>query len=85
MSTFQVELKKVVDDSYDIEIGFELMDKLIEDLKAGLVGNIHKFAIVTDSTVKELYGDTLLKKVREAGYGASCFISRQERKVKPEA
>ena len=34
MSTFQVELKKVVDDSYEIEIGFGLEDKLIEDIKA---------------------------------------------------
>ena len=36
MSTFNVELKKVVDDSYDIEIGFSLEEKLILDLKAGL-------------------------------------------------
>ena len=32
MSTFNVELKKVVDDSYDIEIGFELMDISISDV-----------------------------------------------------
>ena len=34
MGTFNVELKKIVDDSYDIEIGFHLEDKLISDLKA---------------------------------------------------
>jgi hypothetical protein len=44
MGTFNVELKKIVDDSYDIEIGFHLEDKLISDLKAGLVGKINKFA-----------------------------------------
>ena len=33
MSTFNVELKKVVDDSYEIEIGFDLEDKLVKDLK----------------------------------------------------
>ena len=38
MSNFKVELKKVVDDSYEIEIGYELEQKLIDDLKAGLVG-----------------------------------------------
>ena len=54
MSTFNVELKKVVDDSYEIEIGFDLEDKLVKDLKSGLVGNIKKFALVTDSNVKEL-------------------------------
>ena len=56
MSTFNVELKKVVDDSYDIEIGFSLEEKLILDLKAGLVGNIKKYVVVTDSVVKDLYG-----------------------------
>ena len=32
MSTFNVELKKVVDDSYEIEIGFDLQQKLITDI-----------------------------------------------------
>ena len=35
MSVFQVELKKVVDDSYEIEIGYQLQEKLIVDLKNG--------------------------------------------------
>ena len=51
MSTFNVELKKVVDDSYEIEVGHGLEQKLISDINAGLVGNIKKFAVVTDSTV----------------------------------
>ena len=46
MSNFKVELKKVVDDSYEIEIGYELEQKLIDDLKAGLVGKISKFVVV---------------------------------------
>ena len=50
MSVFQVELKKVVDDSYEIEIGYQLENRLIEDLKNGLVGKIKKFAVITDST-----------------------------------
>ena len=37
---FYCELKKVVDDSYDIEIGHDLQDTLINDLKNGLLGNI---------------------------------------------
>ena len=52
MSNFKVELKKVVDDSYEIEIGYELEQKLIDDLKAGLVGKISKFVVVTDSNVR---------------------------------
>ena len=33
MSKFYVELKKVVDDSYDIEVGRNLFDTLVKDLK----------------------------------------------------
>ena len=35
MSVFNVELKKVVDDSYDIEMGYRLEDQLVEDLETG--------------------------------------------------
>ena len=45
MSTFNVELKRVVDDTYDIEIGYDLSSKLVSDIDAGLVGNIRKFAV----------------------------------------
>ena len=55
MSICNVELKKVIDDSYEIEIGFDLMDKLVDDLKSGLVGKINKFVIITDDNVKKLY------------------------------
>ena len=40
MSVFNVELKRVVDDTYDIEIGYELENKLIEDIENGLIGKI---------------------------------------------
>ena len=46
MSTYNVQLKRVVDDSYEIEIGFGLQDKLISEIKNGLVGNIKKFVVV---------------------------------------
>ena len=74
MSTFQVELKKVVDDSYEIEIGFQLQNKLIADIKNGLVGKVKKFAVVTDSTVKELYADGILNGLVDAGYQADLFV-----------
>ena len=32
MSTFNVELKRVVDDTYDIEIGYDLSSKLVLSL-----------------------------------------------------
>ena len=46
MATFQVELKRVVDDSYPIEIGFDLMDHLAEDMKNGLLGGKQKLAVI---------------------------------------
>lgn len=82
MSTFNVELKKVVDDSYEIEIGFDLEDKLVKDLKSGLVGNIKKFALVTDSNVKELYGEKIYEKIKEAGYNADLFVFEAGEKSK---
>ena len=82
MSILNVELKKVVDDSYEIEIGFELEDKLISDLKGGLAGNIHKFAIVTDSIVKELYAEKILAKLTEAGFQADLFVFEAGEKQK---
>lgn len=74
MGTFNVELKKVVDDSYDIEIGFGLEDMLINDLKNGLVGNINKFAIITDSIVENLYAVPILNKLKAAGFIADLFV-----------
>lgn len=73
MSIFDVELKKVVDDSYEIETGFHLEEKLMEDLKNGLVGKIHKFAVITDSIVKDLYADNICHMLQAAGYEAQLF------------
>ena len=66
MSIFNVELKKVVDDTYDIEIGYELSDTLVSDLKNGLVGKIKKFAIITDTNVEEEYAKPIQKKMQAA-------------------
>ena len=73
MSVFNVELKKVVDDSYEIEVGHELQQKLISDIKAGLVGNIRKFAVVTDSSVKELYAEKICALLAESGYACDLI------------
>lgn len=74
MGSFRVDLKKVVDDSYDIEIGYELENKLIADIKNGLVGNINKYAVVTDSNVKDLYADKICDLLKEAGYKADIIV-----------
>lgn len=74
MSTFGVSLKKLVDDSYDIEIGFALGSKLIKDLKAGLVGNIKKFAVITDSNVEKLYAEKIVSLLEYAGLTVNTFV-----------
>ena len=74
MSIFQVELKKVIDDSYDIEIGYGLEQKLLEDLRGGLVGKIKKFALITDSNVKELFGKKIYDLLTEAGFQVHLFV-----------
>lgn len=89
MAIFNVELKKVVDDSYEIEIGFGLEDTLISDLKNGLAGDITRFAVITDSIVKDLYGEKILAKLKDAGYRVDLFIfeageKQKTRKTKEE-
>lgn len=74
MGIFNVELKKEVNDSYEIEIGFELEDKLISDIKNGLVGNINRFALVSDSIVNNLYAKKILSKLIKVGYHADLFV-----------
>ena len=77
MGKFQVELRRVVDDSYEIEIGFGLADKLVSDLQDGLVRTnqsaVSKFAVVTDSNVRELYAEPIAEKLRAAGFKADLF------------
>lgn len=85
MSVFDVQLKKVVDDSYDIEIGFELEDKLISDLQNGLIGKVKKFAVITDSVVKELYADNIVKKLIDSGYNTDLFVFEAGEKSKTRA
>ena len=82
MGIFNVELKKVVDDSYKIEIGFHLEDTLINDLKNGLVGNISKFALITDSIVENLYAKDILERLKKEGYTADLFVFEAGEKQK---
>ncbi len=70
---FHVSLKKVVDDSYDIAIGYGLKETLISDIKGGFLGKIKRFAVVTDDQVKPLYADPIVSALKDAGYEAVCF------------
>lgn len=85
MSTFNVELKKVVDDSYDIELGYELYDSLISDIQNGLVGKIKKFAVVTDDIVEPLYARPIADKLEHAGFAVKIFSFPNGEKSKVRA
>ncbi len=74
MGIFNVDLKKVVDDSYEIEIGYELENQLIKDLETGLVGNVKRFAVITDNHVSELYAKPICEKILEAGFKTDLFV-----------
>ena len=73
MSTLRVTLKKEVDSSYEIEIGSGLVQKLIEDLKAGLCRSANRYAVITDETVLPLYGNAVEKALKDAGFSAELF------------
>ena len=74
MAVFQVELKKVVDDSYSIEIGTNLSGQLAADVSAGLFGGVKKLAVITDDIVEGLYAQNILKGLRQAGFAAELFV-----------
>ncbi len=71
MHTIRINLKRSIDDSYDILIGNKITDLMIRELKETPFGN--KYAIITDDNVKKHYGDELLKKIRKAGIDCSLI------------
>lgn len=85
MKTLRLELKKVVDDSYDIAVGFDLRQELVNDMKAGLAGNIRKLAVITDSNVKTLYGDDIADRLRGAGFDVKLYYFEAGEKSKVRA
>lgn len=85
MSNFRVELKKVVDDSYDVQIGQNLIGTLVEDIKNGLSQGKKKFAVITDTNVEPLYGAPILEALKEAGYACDMFVFPAGEKSKVRA
>ena len=71
---FNVSLKSVVDDSYDIEIGYGLGGALVSDLSAGLVGSRKRLAVITDDTVEKLYAGEIMQKLADAGFKPELFV-----------
>ena len=71
MEKIRVKLRISEDKSYDLLIGEGLLERIPGDVKeAGLA---HRFAIVTDSNVEELYGNTLYGGFTGAGLNAKLI------------
>jgi 3-dehydroquinate synthase len=66
-----LDLRRTVDESYDILIGYGLLEHIPVDLKISPLGN--KYAIITDSEIRDLYGRKLLEKLEGEGIKA-CLI-----------
>lgn len=66
-----LNLRRVLDESYDIIIGYNLLERIPLDLKENPIGD--KYAIITDSSIRGLYGETLLNSFLEEGISA-CLI-----------
>ncbi len=84
MSLFECKLVKTVDDSYDIEIGRALTDKLVSEIAEGKLGKIKKLAVVTDTNVMPLYAEDIVKKLRDNGLTAElfCFPAGEKSKTR---
>jgi 3-dehydroquinate synthase len=74
MQTERIELKRVIDDSYDISIGWKLDSLLIEDLKAGIVEDVSKYVLISDSNVAPLYAKPLLDRMIKEGFKADLLV-----------
>ncbi len=66
-----MNLKREIDESYDIIIEQNCIRRIAEDLSEKKIGN--KYAIITDSIVQELYGQTLLQELENLKTKA-CLI-----------
>ena len=73
MAIFTVQLKKVIDDSYPIEIGHHLENSLVTDVVQGMFGGIRKLAVITDDTVRPLYAAHIADLLTEAGFYTMIF------------
>jgi len=69
----RVPLRRTVDESYDIEIGEDLFEQVLQDLRARILPGANRIAIITDGKVRARYGEKLLGRLRGGGLDASIF------------
>ncbi len=65
MEKVHLNLKKQIDNSYDILIDNGILNRIPLDLKKNELGN--KYVIITDSNTKKLFGETFLRLMKKKG------------------
>jgi len=65
MENVKLNLRKKMDNSYEILIGSKLLSKIPAELKKRKLGN--KYLIISDSNVNKLYGQRLLSLMKKSG------------------
>jgi 3-dehydroquinate synthase len=65
MEKVHLNLKKEINNSYDIIIGKDILNKIPADLKKKNIGN--QYLIITDSNIKKLFGNKLLVLMKKSG------------------
>jgi len=67
----RILINREVDESYDLVFGENLFPRIASDLKENPLGE--KYAIITDSNVRQLYSDSLEKMLIQEGLTATTF------------
>lgn len=67
----RISLKREVDESYDVVFGNNLFPKIAQDLKNSPLGE--RYAIITDSNVRQLYATPLKESLNNAGLNTEIF------------
>jgi len=71
MATINVNLRKEIDNSYNIVVARGLFGRIPTQLKRLNIGE--KYAIISDKKVGKLYGEKLLKEMKDHGHEAHLF------------
>lgn len=80
MPVINLKLKKRIDNSYKIFVQKGISNDLHKHLKEMKIGK--KYAIITDSTVRKLFGNALLRKLKRKGIKGDIFSFTKGEKSK---
>ncbi|HLC64922.1 MAG TPA: 3-dehydroquinate synthase [Candidatus Nanoarchaeia archaeon] len=80
MEIVRISLKKRIDNSYPIYIGFNIAKFICSDLKKKSIGN--KYLVISDSTTGKLFGPKLVSYMRKIGLKTDILLFPEGEKNK---